>query len=244
MAIYTIRNLVSDAYRESGIVGIGMTMTAEQQSEGVSKLNFILDSVYAQNAPLTTIVFPVTFTGLDAYTIGAVPPTSGEIQPDIAVDVVPIDISQITITVGNSRLTTYPITADSYINRSLDTITNNAPRSFWYERTQPLSNIKFLYGNPSGPGEIIYKAALVDVNPNTNFSAFPRSLRPFLVYELAAKLANSNGFDATPLQIQSNSYWNIYKNSAYEGQSYTIDYSVPGLRDNNSRNNILTGWNT
>ena len=141
---YTIRNLITDAYTESGVVGIGMTMSSQQLAEGLSSLNLILDEVYAGNDAQTTIAQTVTLNGQSNYTVGpapADPELTPELVPDIELPLMPNDINEIIITVGGSRIPTEKVDPYTYVNRSLNSINNQAPNAYFFERTFPLGTI-------------------------------------------------------------------------------------------------------
>lgn len=237
---YTIRDLVNDAYRESGVVGIGMTMTADQLEDGVSSLNLILDDIFARNAIHTTITYPVTFNGQYDYTIGQTPIDPLATPPDIIVPNNPVMIDQIIVYANGVRCPVLPMDPISYSNKSLDYISNSIPKLFWFERTYPYGKIRFFEGTPSGRGELVYKAALVDVTANTDYSTFPRALKPFLVYQLAYKIAGNNAFDDQSLKMQANNAWNSYVLSTYQGQSYACDRSSPNNGES-GKYNIYAG---
>lgn len=227
---YTIRNLITDAYKESGVLGIGMTLSSVQLQDGLGSLNLILDGVYAGNEGGTSTSTPVTFTGASNYTVGpqpANPILNPELVPDIELPIMPSKISGIVITVNGVRIPTTGISPDVYFSRSLNSISNAAPSNYFFERTFPLGTIRFYEGTPSGPGEIIYNPSLVDATANTDFKYYPRELKPYLIYSLAADIAESNSFDNTSLMAKSNKAWNNYKTASYEGQSYHCDGSAP-----------------
>ena len=239
---YTIRNLIDDAYHKSGVVGIGMTMQSYQLSEGLSALNLILDDVYAVNQHIATITLPVTFDGRADYTFGPQPEDIlTDPVPDIEIDIIPLVIEGIITTNGGVRNTCVNTTPEKYYARSLDSISNAIPAEFFYERTSPLATIRFFEGTPSGPGELIYKQALVEVTANTSYTGFPKSLRPYLVHKLGAVLAADNAFDATNLHIEANSAWARYRTSTYQGQSYHCDASAPSSDNAAGKYNIFRG---
>ena len=238
---YTIRNLITDAYTESGVLGIGMTVQSYQLDQGLSSLNLILDDIYAQNKAQATIALDANLDGKSNYTIGPVPATSAEPQPDIIAPLMPNDIDEIIININGVRSPCIKIDPVSYHNRPLDNIKSIAPWYFFFERTFPLGTIRFYEGQPSGGGEIIYKPNMVDVTANTDFKYYPRELRPYLVYKLAARLAENNAFDATSLNMRANNSWNNYCASTYEGQSYHADGSAPRSYDIGGKYNIYRG---
>jgi len=225
---YKMLDLVNDAYRRSGVTGNGMPMTANQLDEGIAELNTILDHIYTLNAVNTTIAYNVTFDGSSDYTIGVAPADPLETQPDIALPIMPMTIDQIVLKSSGTREIVYPIDPITYTSRTLDSLTTSSPCLFYFERTFPFGTIRFYEGTPSGQGELVFKAALVDVTSNTDYVNFPRELKPYLIYELAYKLADSNGFETQSLKVQSNNYFNAYMASTYKGQSYCGDVSANG----------------
>lgn len=237
---YTIRNLVTDAYRESGVLGIGQIMQDYQLQEGVQTLNLILDEIYAGNDAQATVATVVTFTGLSNYTVGPAP-VGADPAPDIELPLMPNDINEIIIKIDGVRSPCVKIDPITYHNRSLDTIRNQAPYFFFFERTFPNGTIRFYEGTPTGEGELIYKPNMVDVTANTDYKYYPRELRPYLVYSLAARIAESNAFDAMPIQARANNAWTKYKQSTYEGQAYHIDGSAPSGMDTGNKYNIYLG---
>jgi hypothetical protein len=238
---YTIRNLVTDAYRESGVLGIGQTLQDYQLQEGVGSLNLILDEIYAGNNAQATVAQPVTFDGNSNYTIGPVSAVPTDPIPDIELPLMPVDIDEVIISIGGVRSPCTKIDPITYHNRSLDVIGNQSPWHFYFERTFPLGTLRFYEGTPSGEGEIIYKPNMVDVGANTDYKYYPRELKPYLVYSLAARVAENNAFDPTSIQIRANTAWARYREATYRGQSYHVDNSAPIGMDNGDKYNIYRG---
>ena len=211
-------DLVKDAYRKAGVSGVGQPMTADQLDEGISELNLILDHLYAMNSVQTTVSTRVNLAGAPSYTIGVAPVDPLATQPDIVVPVLPLTINQIALLGQGVRTIVIPIDADTYYSRELDTLNQPLPMAYYYERSNPFGVINFYEGAPSGDIEIVYKAALVDVTSNTDYDTFPRALKPYLVTELAYKIAESNGFESQSLKMQSNNFFNAWQNASYQGQ--------------------------
>lgn len=224
---YLIRNLIADAFKESGVLGIGQTMQAYQTQDGLDSLNLILDEIYATDEGVPTIAKPVTFDGSNSYTVGPLPDVVGDPTPDIEVDSLISRIDRLIITLGGVRNTVLPIDPISYSARPLENVETPLPSYFYFERTSPLSTIRFYEGGPSGAGEIIYTPSIMDVTANTDTKHHPKALRPYLVYELATRVARQNGFETQSLQQASSSAWRKYKQFTYEGQSYQADASAP-----------------
>lgn len=236
----TFRDLINDAYRESGVVGIGMTVESDQLSEGLGAINLVLDGIYAKNQIVATIAVPTIFTGVQDYTIGP-SPTNGDPDPDIVVPQLPVKIDRITVYLNGVRNQALPIDPATYFSRSLETIRNQLPVAFFFERTSPIGTIKFLDGTPGDKGEIIYKQAMINVTANTLFEGFPISIRPYLIFKTAERIASNNGFDATGLRADAKEAWKDYQASCYEGQSYMADGSAPGQEPGELKYNIFKG---
>lgn len=239
---YTIRNLIADAFDESGVVTEGMTVQAYEESKALSTLNLILDEIYGRNAGTPMGALTVDFTGESDYTIGVADPISTEPQPDIVTDINPQIIERIILDANGSRLVAYPIDPISYHSRANNTLNDSLPIAFYYEKQNPWGVIKFYEGMPSGAAEIIMQGSLVDVTASTDYKYFPRALKPYLVYELAARIAMKNAFDATQLQVRANLNWGVYKSSIYSGQQSNIDHSLDF--DNHDGYDIISdrGW--
>lgn len=217
---YTMKDLIFEAYYQSGDAGTGMALSSDKISNGLMQLNTILDSLYATNAITTTIALPVTFTGAETVTIGVLPDDPLAEQPDIVVPVLPLNIDAIVYKQGQSRYNIKGVDAITYSQRYTDDNTDTIyPVAFYHQKTAPFQSIYFIYGNPSGAGEIIYKAGLVDVSTNTNYNTFPRELKPYLVYELASLFAESSGFDSTSLRIKANKFYWDYHATLHQRQS-------------------------
>lgn len=237
--MYSIRNLIADAYRESGVVGPGMTVQAHEESSALSTLNLVLDEIYAGNDSVPSQALDVTFNGASEYTIGPAA-TGGADEPDILVNAIPGEINQIIVTVGGSRIVCTAVDPITYFSRADDDLVSNpVPYGFYYEQGNPLGTIRFLEGAPTGAGQLIFKPSLVDVTSNTDYKYYPRALKPYLVYELAARIAEANTFDATALKMKSTSAWTKYKQNVYEGQGYHCDASAPSGRGD--KYNIYAG---
>lgn len=237
--MYTMRNLVDDAYHESGVVGNGMTMQADQLGDGIRSLNFILDNIHALNMQTYTASVTVNFTGLKSYTLGTAPVLITDPTPDIIVPTSPNMIDGVYVFTGGVRYTIPPVDPETYFSAT-NILTQPYPSGYYYQCSDPIGTLYFVDGQPSGQGTITYKHSLSEVTPNTDYAQFPRELRPYLVYELAAKVALSNTFDNTSLKMQANNYWQAYQNSCYQGQKYMADTSAPGFAGN-SKYNIYAG---
>ncbi len=223
---YTMRNLCDDAYSESGIIGNGMKMEADQQEDAMRILNILLDSIATLNIQPATSTATVDFNGQKSYTIGEAQP-NGSPAPDIVVAAKPTQIDGIFVFTGGQRYQIAPKTPEECFGA--DNILNQPyPSGFYFQRSEPLASIHFIDGAPSGQGTITYKSTLSGVTANTDYSIFPRTLRPYLLYELAARLCTANTMDPSPMKQQANNAWLAYQSSCYQGQRYVADASAPG----------------
>lgn len=242
MATYTIRNLIHDAYRESMVLGVGMSLDATQVSDGLMLLNLILDEVYTIGMQPSPVAVPVVFDGRADYTLGPQPldPLT-EPVPDFELAAVPIAINLIKYEFGGVNMNAVNIDPITYYS-DLTTVASDAPYSFYFEKSNPLATIHFYEGNPSGNGQLIFAPSLVDVTANTNYSVFPRELRSYLIYELAFRIAEQNAFDGTAIKVRSNRSWRLYRNSIVQDNNFIPDRSAPNVcSDRLTRNDFYSG---
>jgi hypothetical protein len=244
--MYTIRDLVNQAYRDSNVIGIGQTPSAEEMDDGTRQVNSLLNRQWQQGGfATTTIALDAAFDGRDVYSIGPMPdlivnPTAE--VPDFVVDVAPTLLNGIILYSGNNaRLPARPITSGQYFTRGVSVVQNTYPDQFYYERRSPLAYIRWYMGAPQGPGQIIYEPSYVGVSANTDISSWNLGLQDYLKWSLAANIAALNRFDATWLQQQAQIALAEFKRANYKGQSYTADFSAGGKAIGGTKFNIYTG---
>jgi hypothetical protein len=234
------RTLITEAYKEAGIIGQGMTLTSEQMTQGLSSLQGILDEAYGDDAGAPTQALSVTLPGTPSFTIGPMPADPlMEPVPDVALNVVPASIDKIAIRSGGVRYISFPATPETFFNRALETNEDQYPTHFYYEKSYPLSTVRWVEGQATGEAEIVYRPSLVDPTLNTDLGFYPRALRPYLRWELASIIAEQNTFESNTLRSRSQRAWNTYQRSVYEGQAYAADGSAPNRQ--NGRFNIYSG---
>ena len=231
--MYTVRNLVADAYGDSNVIGVGMTASAREMRDGVSWLNSILDSLYTSSEFSPTVsAETVTFSGASEYTIGPMPDLSvypNSIIPDFIVPIMPSDISTIAFISGNNaRLMSRRCDPAVFFGRPVNNVQNPFPAEFYYERKYPYGIIRFRMGTPQGQGELIYSPSYTGVAENTDLDFFPIGLKPYLRYKLAADISVANRLDETPWLIRANQALDLYTRSNYKKQNYMCDFSAPG----------------
>lgn len=244
--MYTVSDLVRQAYSDSNIVGTGMSMTADDLQNGVTLLNRLLAQQHAKGAfHATTVAMPITFTGTDHFTIGPPPDLINyplAITPDIIVNVAPGSIQQIVFYSNNARLSSVPMSAGSYFSRGVDQVSNPFPSEFYYERTAPVATVHFMYGTPNGNGELIYEPSYVGVASTTDLDLWNQDLVAYLSWQVASDLAGANRWDNVWLQQKANASLQMFKNTNRKVQSYVADGSATGRRvTGGSKFNIYTG---
>ena len=231
--MYTMRELVIDAYDDAMIRSEGMQLTPQEMKKGMSMVNNILGTEF-QNGDFqtTTVSFPVAFTGTDSYTIGPMPDLvayPAAATPDFVLPVPPTSITMIVLIAGaNARIMCAPCPGTHYFSRGVSNVENEYPAEFYYERTSPLSTIRFMMGTPNGPGEIIYKPAYDSATEDSDVDIWPEGLKPYLKWAVASKISAINRFDNTYLEKEAQSALAVFRRANYKGQSYTADSSAPG----------------
>jgi len=242
----TVSDLVRQAYTDSNIIGTGMQMTADDLQNGVVLLNRLLAQQHAKGAfHATTVAMPITFTGTASFTIGPPPDLINyplAVTPDILVNVVPGSIQQIIFYSNNARLSSIPMSPGSYFSRGVDNVTNPYPSEFYYERTAPFATVHFMYGTPSGNGELIYEPSYINVASTTDLDQWNPDLVAYLSWQVASDLAGANRWDNAWLQTKANSALRMFKDTNRKVQSYIADGSATGRRPSGGNKfNIFNG---
>ena len=223
-----------------------MSMTADDLGNGINLLNRLLGQQHAKGMfHTTTVAMPIVFTGTDHFTLGPPPDLINyplAVTPDVIVNVVPGSIQQIIFYSNNARLSSVPMSPGSYFSRGVDQVTNPFPSEFYYERTSPVATVRFMYGTPSGNGELIYEPSYINVASTTDMELWNPDLTAYLSWQVAADLAGANRWDNGWLQTKANSALTAFKNTNRKVQSYVADGSATGRRPTGSNKfNILTG---
>ena len=244
--MYSVRQLVKDACRDSNVLGIGQSFTDDMLVRGVGLLQSILQQRQAcGDFKSAMTALPVTFTGAGNYTIGPQPDLIEHPElstPDFELPIAPAKISEIIIISNNARIVSRPCSSTEYFNRAINTTNNNLPTFFYYERTYPLSTIRFYLGQPNGTGEIIYEPNYIDADANTDVSIWPVGLLPYLRWQLASDIAGINRWDAPMLAVKAQQALEDWQASNYKKHGYVADTSASGYGSGSaSKFNIYTG---
>lgn len=200
----TVRDLINEAYDSAKILGSGFNMTQRELTNGITKLNLILDELYLDKIETSSSVI-TSQANARTLTIGTGDNSNGDL-PDIIFPTVPEDFLSVMLLRGTSRYKILPIDAATYAERSVD-INSNVP-SFYYfnpfDAETEFATISFI-GIPGGTLEFTHNSVYQNVNANTRLDHLSRAVRPYLVYELAYRLAVVNDIeDALTIKQQSN----------------------------------------
>lgn len=186
----TVRDLIKGSLRLIGAIATGETPSADEQADGLSSLNRMLDRWSAENLLIYAVVreeFTLT-PGTQSYTIGS----SGTFNTSR-----PVRIERATIEEQSGDTPEYPVEILSLDEWALITTKNTQseiPSKLFAEGTYPLDTLK-LWPVPSAANKIV----LYSLKPLTAFSAvgdtvsLPSGYEDAIVYNLALRLAPEYG---------------------------------------------------
>lgn len=224
---YTVRNLVTDALRNCGLIGVSDTPSADESADAVRTLNRILDG-YA----LSGLTAPGMRSISVQYPAGA---EFVEFVRGPATEPWQISVTEIVMrptlvaTVSGSIRETLPyMDDDEYFGRT--TISSGTVYGWHWEDNQ--SPRLFLADAPIAGIELSVIAKCDphrDVDMNTDISGWRVGLRPLLVLELSAQIAGQNGYDPSSLQAQSDRMKSAYLLSIRTPPPVRRDSSAPGI---------------
>lgn len=144
----TARDLISDAFSETNILGAGDVLSPEDEKFGLSKLNRIIDNWNAKRAAVYCDVFQ-TFTltpALSPHTIGP--------AGTFVVTQRPVTIENINLIVNGAR---FPVTMRDqqwYFDLAIPTLTSAIVTDCFYEKDWPAGKL-FFYPVPTTAYQVI-----------------------------------------------------------------------------------------
>ena len=191
----TFTDLITRAYRLTGVLGEGEQMSGYQAQDGILMLNELLDSWNADNLNIYTIdilMIPAV-GGKQVYTVGP--------GGDFNVPVRPPAIEaawfrQLTVT-PYVDLPLYLISQNDWGNVTSKGITGNISQYAFYDGAFPLSGLN-LWPIPNGPQGNIIIHAVHTLNSATNLTDvvnLPPAYAQAIRYNLAMLLAAENGLE-------------------------------------------------
>lgn len=228
--MYTVRDLVTEAATDCGVVAIGNPLSAEEAANGVRTLNRILDAyaldgLTAPGLRTLSVDYPagaefVEFRrGVDdgswpSYAVG-VPEVPA--RPSVVVNVCPAFRDPLPF-----------MDADSYYSR--ETVGPGAVDAWhWEDNQYP----RLFLVDPPAQETALQLTALCDpyrdVDLNTDLTNWRVGLRPLLVAELSAELARQNGIPSGA-GVQAARLKLLYRRSVRPRVSMRMDRSAPGVQ--------------
>jgi hypothetical protein len=189
----TFLDLITGAYKLSGVVGSGETLSGSQAQDGLDALNELIDAWNADDlnvVTVTAVTCPVS-AGRGNYTVGP----SG----DLNVPTRPPDLAGVWFRFGPGTAVDSPvalISAADYGNIRAKNVTSNLAAVGWYEPSFPIATLH-LWPIPNGAGELLaHVGALLDGAVTlTGTVSLPPAYRQALRYNLACLVAVENGFE-------------------------------------------------
>lgn len=232
---YTVRDLVRDAFIDSGVIGTGATPSANEAADAVRTLNRLLDGL-----ALEGLTAPGMRVLSVAYPAGA---EFVEFVRGTAVEPWQISVPEIVmrpslVAVGNPRREIPYMDVDDFFARS--TVNGGYAYAWHWEDMQ--SPRLFLADPPSSDAVLSVLAPCDqyrDVDLNTDVTAWRVGLRPLLCAELGAEIARQNGMDSSALAGKAALARVKYRRSVRVPLSMRLDGSAPGVRG--AACDILTG---
>lgn len=223
---YTVRNLVTDALRDCGIVGVSDTPSADESADAVRTLNRILDEyalsgLTSPGSRAITVLYPAGAEFVEFVRGSATEPWQ------IPVAEIVMRPSLVATVSGQSRETLPYMDEDEYFGR--ESISSGTVYAWHWEDTQ--SPRLFLADAPVSGVELSVIAKCDpyrDVDLNTDMSGWRVGLRPLLVQELSAQIARQNGYDYSGMQAKADRLKSSYRLSIRIPPPVRRDSSIPG----------------
>lgn len=199
-----VRELLTEAHAEIGVLGAGETMSSAQAAYGLQKINEVIDEWKTQNLTLLSIT-RTTFTidsGVGEYTVG---PTGSTVGTQIVRPILVPKVSFVDTSQDNNP--EYPL---DYLDDAawqaitFKELTNTLPSAYYWQNTYPDATLNFWMVPTSSDllGVIYHKAALGEyASINTTLSLAP-GYRKALVMATALAMCSGYGAKLTPLLLQ------------------------------------------
>lgn len=187
----TVADILADALKVLGVLAVGETPSAEEQSDAFRALNRMVDSWASERLTLyaTSRDTYVLTPGLNPHTIGtAGSPTLAATRP------IHIDRASIVLAASSNAELPLNIVDDEGWQITQGKATTGTPYILWPETKYPLINL-WLNPIPVNPDTLVLYTWLQlgrFVDPNATFD-FPPGYEEAIVYQLAQRLAPGYG---------------------------------------------------
>lgn len=222
MAINTARDLITEAYRTSGLIGIGETPDNNEINAGLNQLHMLLESWDAESLwPYTKLIHKGQFVvGQESYTIGL---AGGE---DIAIQR-PDSVENFGFIIGSTFKPLSSVGMSDYQNSYRTTTESSLPVYYVYYPDFPSSRI-VVYPKPSSnyDFELQYSVKLIKYGLNDALNLPSGYLSPIL-WGLASTLCDVLGHNNPRVETRAREYKATIKRMNVEPT--TMGYGgVPG----------------
>lgn len=240
--MYTIRQLITESFRASGIRGLNDTPSANETADALNLLNGILDVFWLEShwkpGRLELTATPQNF---GRVTFGEVDPD--DIDPAIIVDMTPpTRIVSCSVANGSNVYTSMEeMPSDLYYTRTYDG--GGYPNKWFYEYSaSPYPTLHVLPRSDVNQIKIVLDYPWArNVNLNTDISAWKVGMKEVIKWRLGADLAATEGF----MEMQSMCIARyqdanaVYQRSNKRTLPYNADNSAPNTY--NTKFNVYSG---
>lgn len=224
---YTVRDLVRDALRDAGIIGVDATPDANEVADAVRTLNRILDglaleSLTAPGTRLMTLAFPAGVEFVEFVRGDAVEPWQMSV-PEILLTPLVVSVSES----GSWRTLPFLDTEEFFARGGAPSGTvqgwhwESAQSPRLYLADPPSATAQLRMAVPSDP----YR----DVDLNTDMTAWRVGLKPFLCAALGSAVLRQNGMDSSSLSAVALNAKTAYARSVRSPGGVRMDQSAPGM---------------
>lgn len=201
----TALDIITLAYQDLGVVGVGQALSAALSSLGLATFNVMLDELCGERSMLYSItrnVYPFV-VGTYQYQIGPSASGPGAIVTDRPVVIQSWSVL-LTVNGGNPPLELThrgSLTADDYDRAiALKTLTSTFPTVMYYNAGTPNGTLNFWPVPQQQNSMVLYTPQNIDsVSSLTQVLAFPPGYQKFFEYCLAEDLSAKVGRDCPPM---------------------------------------------
>ena len=236
-----VRDVVTDALREIGVLAAGEVASAEDALSGLSALNRLIDqwkteelTIYQTNRSTWTIV-----SGTQQYTLGL--GGTINIPRPVFIDHIHFEDQSPAKPIEYQM---NPLTDDAWSRLPIRTITAPFPTSWYYNPTYPLGTVE-LWPVPTSAtllGVIYAPAAVSEFTDLSTLISLPPGYRRMLVKNLAMEMAPSYTRPTSgELQLQASDSKAAVKRSNKRLMDMQIEAAALGMSKGKFRYNILSG---
>lgn len=228
-----VRELLTEAHAEIGVLGAGETMSSAQAEYGLQKLNELIDEWGTQNLTMfaiTRTTFPIV-SGTGTYTVG---PSGTVVSLETGFVLVrPIYVPRVAfVDTTQANNPEYPLDFldnDQYEQITFKDLQNSIPSVYYWQNTMPNATLKFwMVPTKAGLRGVIYaKTALVGYTTINTVLELAPGYRAALVINTALAMCGGYGIRINPLLLEraGRTLGNI-KRTNFRGAQLNLDPAV------------------